>query len=172
MKKNAIITILFFLLVFTSCDQPPNSTPADSFFYSSDPTARDTNRLYSFPIHRDSANKMIQSYLTSIHPDINSDELKSLIFDAGLLRNYLNDTTHGKIMHLKMIFAHTPAYINSGHFGLRPDSNTSAITLVLAGYGADGNYIYYNEDYVMDFCQPCPRECPETGSAANDLLTQ
>ncbi|RZL20416.1 MAG: hypothetical protein EOO89_00235 [Pedobacter sp.] len=137
----------------------------DSSYYSAD-------RPFSKPVLIDSANRMIQSYLTSIQPEINTDEIRSLIFDANLLRIYLNDSSNGKIENLKMILAHKLSYINSGHFGQRPDSNSNALTLVLIGYGANGNYIYYDQNHALNICQPCPRECPETGTASSDVLVQ
>jgi hypothetical protein len=169
MKRTLMNGALFMTLFAASCQEDhqkarTEKSLAQRFFDEPD-------RPYSKPIVIDSANRMIQSYLTSIHPDVNTDEIKSLSFDADLLREYLNDSSKGKIKHMKFMYAHSLSYINAGHFGQRPDSNSNALTLVLIGYGEDGNYIFYDNNYALDFCQPCPRECPGIGSASGDLLS-
>lgn len=166
MKTNTAKLLILLAACCTSCNQRTQTAPPQQ----ADVMNLRTTSLYSKPISKDTGNRMIQSYLTSIHPQINEYELKSLIFDATLLRNYLNDTSNGRIAQLKMVLAHRLSYINSGHFGQRPDSNSEALTLVLVGYGQNGNYIYYNENQVLNVCQPCPRACPDAGTAASDLL--
>ncbi len=161
------------LVLFAACNpgQPSSedketvqaTTSINPLYYSDD-------RRHSKPIPIDTANKMIQSYLTSVNPAANPYETRSLIFQADILRDYLSDSSHGKIEHLKMVLAHRLSYINAGHFGQRPDSNSEALTLVLVGYGENGNYIYFDGDKALNVCQPCPRECPEAGTAASDLL--
>src|SRR5665213_1178167 len=47
---------------------------------------------YSFPdvLTLDSANKMLQSYLNSINYETNDTDTRSIIFDANVLRSYLD----------------------------------------------------------------------------------
>lgn len=169
--KNAITTLLLVAaFLVTGCQNQTSSR--DKNLKGVNALYTDADTAFSKPITIDSANKMIQSYLVSINPTDNPNAIKSLIFDASVLRDYLNNDQDGEITHLKMVFAHTLDYINSGHYGQRPDSNQQALTLVLVGYGADENYIYHDGNLAFDFCQPCPRECPTAGSAANDLLTE
>ncbi|RYD59169.1 MAG: hypothetical protein EOP56_02760 [Sphingobacteriales bacterium] len=170
MKRTIMNGVLLIAISITSCKDSVQHTASNPA--SPNNTYDLPDRPFSKPILIDSANRMIQSYLTSIHPDVNNDAIKSLIFDADLLREYLNDSSQGKIRHMKFLFAHRLSYINDGHFGQRPDSNSNALTMVLIGYGANGNYIYYNNSYALDFCQPCPRECPDFGTASGDLLSQ
>jgi hypothetical protein len=131
------------------------------------PTPPDT--MYSKPIHIDSANRMIMSYLNAINYTVNTNETRSLIFDANVLKNYLN-TGNGQIKKIKFIFAHNMNYINSGFEGERPSSNDNALTLIIVGVDGNGNYVFDPNQKALDFCQPCPTECLQVGSAANNLL--
>lgn len=115
-------------------------------------------------INRDSANKMISSYLMARQSD---NEIKALIVDADALRYYLQNTD---IKHVKLMFAHKMSYIRAGHEGVSAGYDNDKLTIVIAGYSSDNNYIYSPQGAVMDFCQPCPYNCPESGTAANDLL--
>lgn len=120
----------------------------------------------------DSANKMIKSYLTSAGGGAVDTNLYSITFNADSLRRMLNDETQGKITNVKIMFAHTLDYINSGHQNQYCGYKTGALTLVIAGFDADGNYKYYPAGRVMDIGQPCPPLCPDHGSAAKDTLVQ
>jgi hypothetical protein len=116
---------------------------------------------------------MIQSYLTSINSTVNTQEIRSLTYDADVLRAYLRDTTgtNGKrIEKIKFIFAHTLDYVNSGKAGKRLDTNSHALTLVIVGIDKDGNYVYTRSGAALDFAQPCPPRCPAQGTAAGELL--
>ncbi len=145
---------------------------------STDNANLDNDNVYSWPqpgsdgsfISIDSANKMLTSYLTSIKHTKPESSLKSLIVDANALRSYLNDTANGRIDKIKILFAHTLEYINSGHEGKNAEYKPGALTLIFAGYDAVGNYIYY-DGMVFDHGAPCPIICPP-GEAANDLLIQ
>src|SRR5690606_7881631 len=119
-------------------------------------------------IPMDTANKMIQSYLTSIASGENANkQLQSLIVDAEVLREYLKDTS---IKNLKVLFAHTLNYINSGHYGQNAGYHSNALTIVFAGYDSKGNYIFATGQKVPDQAVPCPANCPHSGTAANPLL--
>ena len=118
----------------------------------------------SIPV--DSANKMIQSYLGSINND--ASDLKSLIFDADSLRALLNNQP--QIKKVRLFFAHTLSYINSGGQDQPCGYQSGALTVVMGGYDVNGNYLYYPAGRVPDTGIPCPTSCPTTGEAASDLL--
>lgn len=81
--------------------------------------------------------------------------VKSLILDADLLRSYLSnpDITNIKFM-----------------LGVRPFGTDETITLVVAGYDANGDYILTSSGNVLDHANPCPTNCPTVGNAQNDLI--
>ncbi|PZF71578.1 hypothetical protein [Taibaiella soli] len=121
-------------------------------------------------IGKDTANKMIESYLTSIAgdtADLPAPTLNSLIMDADLLRNYLSNQ---EIKKVKVMFAHRLDYINSGHAGQNVGLRSDALTIILAGYNKEGNYIFAPGRMVPNHATPCPRNCPDFGSASNNLL--
>lgn len=120
-------------------------------------------------ITKDTANKMIGSYLTSIagSSDVQNPDLNSLIVDADLLRDYLKDP---EIKRVKVMFAHTLEYINAGHRGQNAGYKSAALTIVFAGFGKDGNYIFAPGNMVPNHAVPCPRNCPDAGSATQSLL--
>ncbi len=111
----------------------------------------------------DTANVMIQSYLNSIENEPN--QLKSLIVDANALRYYLQNTD---ITSVKLMFAHKKSYIQQATN--LDDMDYRALTIVIAGFDEDNNYIYSPQGAVMDFCVPCPLDCPTNGTASNDIL--
>jgi hypothetical protein len=120
-------------------------------------------------IHRDTANKMIGSYVASISPDNNpsNPNLYSFILDASLLRHYLNDTT---IKEVKIMLAHRLDFINSGHEGENAGYRSNALTIIIAGYDSLGNYVFYSGNMILNHATPCPRNCPDAGAASNSLL--
>lgn len=115
----------------------------------------------------DSANKMIQSYLNSIGYPTTDTNLLSLSINADSLRSYLSDTA---ISDVKLMLAHTLAYINGGGKDENCGYKSSALTVIIAGYDKDGNYIYAPNNMVIDRGVPCPTNCPP-GEAAQPLLT-
>jgi hypothetical protein len=118
----------------------------------------------------DSANKMIGSYLKSIDYTVNDTDLQSLIIDVNQLRSYIDSMpTSASITSIKLMFAHTLAYANSSRTGTYAGYNDSAMTLVIAAYDANGNYVLYIGNTVLDYAQPCPPICP-SGNAANPLI--
>lgn len=118
----------------------------------------------------DTANKMLESYLASINASSSTTELRSLLFDADMLRDMLNDTAKGRIARIKIMFAHTPAYINAGNKGEPCNYKSGALTLIIAGIDGQGNYIYNPKNSVMDTGMPCPSSCPTVGNASSDYL--
>jgi hypothetical protein len=125
--------------------------------------------LYSLPISIDTANRMIQSYLTSVNAPATNTFMRSMLINADTLRNYINDTSHGKIASIKLFLSHQLTWINSGHYGVRAGTKSNAFALVLVGLDASGHYIYNRNNMVYEHLQPCPYHCPENNT---DLLTQ
>ncbi len=132
-------------------------------------TTGDTLGVARCLINKDSANKMLNSYITSLNGNPNDSNLYSLIINANAMRNYLNDNPD--IKNIKFMFAHTLDYINSGHYGQPAGYKSGALTLVIAGYDSSNNYVYIGADMVMDNLVPCPNNCPPSGTAAQNTFT-
>lgn len=111
---------------------------------------------YSASMPIDSANRMIQSYLTSVHYPATDTALRALTFNADSLREYLKNE---EITDVKFIIAHQQSYINSGHYGKYAGMNPQAITLVLVGLSADGGHILNKQNEVYEHFAPCPVIC-------------
>ena len=165
MKKIKILgASLLCAATFSACqdsaDQPTqtiNTLSMDSVSLSAD-----------YFIHKDTANRMIQSYLTSASLDTSvRDNLQSLIMDAGALRSYLQDTS---ITSVKVMFAHTQKYMDEGHQGQYAGYKSGALTIVFAGFDAAGNYVYAPGNMVPNRLKPCPHQCPSAGTAQSPLL--
>ena len=121
---------------------------------------------YFIPV--DSANKMLESYLSSINADSDtSGNVQSFIMDADAIREYLSDNSIKKV---KIMFAHTLSYINSGHAGVNCGYRAGKLTIIMAGYDSDGNYIFTPDDKVPDRAEPCPTHCPVIGTASDMTL--
>ncbi len=100
------------------------------------------------------ANGYIQQYIEDYFtPGI--VPVKSMIFDAAMLRSYLTNTN---IQNIKFML------------GVRPFGTGETLTLVIAGYDENGNYILTPSGNVLDYSSPCPDACPTTGNAANDYI--
>ena len=122
-------------------------------------------------VNKDTANVMIESYLKSIAPDTSATtapELHSLIMDAAELRTYLNQNEDMK--DVKFMFAHTLDYIHAGNAGKPAGLRSDALTIIVAGYDRQGNYIFAPGNMVANHCAPCPEYCPKAGAAAGNLL--
>lgn len=123
---------------------------------------------YSSRISVDSANRMLSSYIRSRQSDA---DLYSLIINADTLRSYLNDTTAGVIKEVKLMFAHRMDYINKGNDGIPCGLGNYGLTLIIAGYDENGDYVLINGNSVLDNCAPCPATCPTlSGNASENLL--
>lgn len=151
MKK----VIFFATLVFLAACKD-NNPPTD-------PPAPVTDAVF---LSKDTANRMIESYLQSIQRSTDTP-LNCLIVNADSLRAYLNDTS---IKNVKLMFAHTSSWVNSAHEGRPAGYKAGALTIVLAGYNSAGDYVYYNGNEVMDNARPCPTLCPINGTAQQSLL--
>jgi hypothetical protein len=166
MKSNFLFMAIISVLCIMACSKK-NSTPNTNLKPQpeSNLSAYALMGLDSPFISTDSANVMISSYLGSLSSG-NSD-IKSFIVDADALRYYLSNTN---IKHVKLMFAHKMSYVRSGHKYQAAGMNPNALTIVIAGYDGDNDYIYSPQGAVMDFSQPCPYICPDNGTAASDLF--
>lgn len=168
--KSIKLIVMASLALFIGACQNRTTQSGDEAKETISPNGLDTeNASTSYLIPVDSANKMIGSYLSSITSASNEDtpELQSLIMDANALRNYLSDTS---IKNVKVMFAHTLDYINSGHQGQQAGYKSGALTFVFAGYNAQGNYVFAPNNMVLDHAVPCPNHCVISGSASNSFL--
>lgn len=123
------------------------------------PQARYAGADYSQSIPLDEANKLINSYLTSVNYPAQDTALRSLMFDADTLRAYLRDTS---IVTIRFFVAHTPSYANNSttygkYAGLKPD----AMTLVIAGMNSSNQYVRSSRNGFYEHAKPCPALCPE-----------
>lgn len=181
MNNSKLLYVAATLLILLSCTRQPMPAPdagtAGNNGAASQPGyghfdwhTMAKQGYYFKPVTIDTANRMIMSYLNSINYGVNTEAPRSLIYDADTLRDYLNDTTKGKIRYVKFMFAHQLDYINSGHEGQRPDSNTNAITMIIVGYDQNNNYVLNRNNMVYDHFEPCPRNCPTYGTAAYNII--
>jgi len=161
MKREAKVAIMCAILI-ASCNSGRRNGESTVRGHLSDSTSG------SF-IPKDSANKMITSYLTSINYSQNDTSLQSISINVNQLRRYI-DSMPGSdtIANIKLMFAHTLNYINSGQGGHFAGYTSGKLTLIISAYSSSGNYIYHSGD-VIDNGAPCPTNCPP-GNAANPLL--
>ena len=132
-------------------------------FSKGGPKFRFSGSDYSQTISIETANEMINSYLTSIDYENSPYGLRSFVFDADTLRSYLSDTTHGKIVTLKFMLAHQEGYINEGNYGVDAGLDGRAMTFVIVGLDEDDQYIYTRDNEVYDRIKPCPAYCDNSG---------
>jgi hypothetical protein len=121
------------------------------------------------PIPVDIANEYITNHITKYF-DSGAFPVKSLIFSAELLRNYLNDNPN--IENMKFMLAVRPLLpgeISSPGYAGDAAANES-ISMVIVGYDAEGNYVKMPGNMVLDNAMPCPYNCPPDGSAGNDHI--
>ena len=174
--KDTLLLLAFSAFIFSGC-KDQGTKPAEEhgiIVHKYRPphhgAGQDSSQCDYIPV--DSANRMINSYLASISGDSVMD-LHSLDYDVDSLISYLQ--TAG-IKHVKFMFAHTLDYINAGGYGQYAGYQSGALTLVIAGYDAQGNYVYYqypktqNCPLVEDHFTPCPNDCPTQGTASSDTL--
>lgn len=157
MRLTKTIAVASIALFFGACTHPAKEAEPD----------------YSGFIHIDTANIMIESYLRSIQADSTAkqgQELYSLIMNADELRTYLN--RNRDIKNVKFMFAHTMEYINAGNMGKPAGYKSGALTIIVAGYDKNENYIFAPRMTVPDHCAPCPDYCPKGGTASSNLLKQ
>lgn len=167
MKKQFVFIIAIFATTFLACQQNSSSSSLSSNSTKNSIALR-TDRDHFIPI--DSANKMLNSFLRSTNAP-NDSSIRSYILDADQLREYLNDTSNGKITSIKIMMAHNLSYINCGNIGVNCGYNPSGLTLIIAGVNESGNYVY-KSNQVMDNMTVCPTYCYSTGTASFDTLSR
>ena len=156
--KNTVLLIGILACTTQACK---NSSEQDRQNGDSPQTNLQTKveSAYSQFIPVDSANKMVASYLTSIDYTNNDTDLQSLIISADQLEQYINQTP-GDIAYFKLMLAHRLDYINAGNDGVYDGYNRNALTIVIAGYNNNGDAIYFDDGFVLDYSSPCPPGCP------------
>jgi hypothetical protein len=182
MKKNQFVLIAAILVFMASCGtggsdskQGTNGETTQLEAQADTAIGSSTDSFSTF-IPKDSANKMIQSYLNSIgdsaSTSANDSDLRSLIVDMKVLGDYCKQTSSAgfKPVKMKLMFAHTLDFVNSGRGNQNCGYQSGKFTLVVALYDSVGNYVYMNGNSVLDHLQPCPTNCPTSGSAASNLL--
>ncbi len=168
------VTVLACAAILSACGSNTGENKQSADTATAAPAAMlhsaDSSDTCASDIPVDSANKMINSYIQSIGGGAQTENLYSLIADANCLRKYLN--AHPEVTNVKLMFAHTLDYINTGHQGQNAGYKSGALTLVIAGYDAAGNYVLINGNSVMDQMAPCPDRCPTVGTASSNTITE
>lgn len=172
MRKLHLLTWAFVLFCLYSCkkDKKTEAEAVQEEAQTQLPTGGYSLMNYNINtdpnlIPVDTANRMIRSYLKSVEND--DEMLHSLILNAETIRQYLKDSS---IKEIKVMFAHTLTYMNSGHEGQNAGLKSNALTIVLAGYRSDGTYVLSQGNKVPNKARPCPTSCPLIGEASNDIL--
>ncbi|MGN6568036.1 MAG: hypothetical protein ACTHJ0_08795 [Flavipsychrobacter sp.] len=166
--KSALL-VLLALPVLAGCTTS-NANPAT--FNPVKQGMKTTGSGYGFPdvIPNDSANKMIGSYLNSINYIGNDSDVRSFSVNASLLRLFLDSLSGSStITGLKIFLGHRLSYINSGMANKNCGYSNNGLTLILACYTSTGNYVYLNNNLVIDNSMACPTNCPP-GVAGDPLL--
>lgn len=170
MKKHLFtIAMMIGLLPFPAC-QPRRASNTQSAPPTVSPALTATTDSFSRFIPADTANKMLSSYLQSINYTHNDTDLQSLIIDVKQLRRYI-DSMPGSdtISYLKLMFSHTLGYANSSKANTNAGYNSNALTIIMAACSANGYYMLYSQNTVLDYARPCPPICP-VGNASSPLI--
>jgi hypothetical protein len=167
MRKTTLFCASVALTLIVACSKR-NSTPETKLATNT----REVNLsqyaimgLDSPFISIDTANVMLNSYLQSI--ENHNNEVKSFIVDADALRYYLQNTN---IKHVKLMLAHKLNYVRNGGMNNYAGMDHNAMTVVIAGFDSNSDYIYSPQGAVLDFSIPCPSSCPTSGTAASSNL--
>ena len=173
MKKSLVASAFILLCITIAACYKEGSDVAprikkNTQSFSIRTMARTPDSPYYHFIPKDSANKMISSYLYSISSSTNDSDIQSLSINADSLRAYLSSNVG--IKRVKLMFAHTLDFINGGGYGSQAGYQSGAFTIVIAAYDSSGNYVYMSGNKVIDHALPCPNSCPATGTAGSSLL--
>jgi len=172
-QKNLLLFVAVCASFLTSCcphTGPSNCSAEQAVMEQHKGNGHGNGAPQSQFIPVDSANKMLASYLNSVNAQKSDSALHCIIVDADQLRAYLNDSCNGHVTHVKLMFAHTLDYINSGHGNQYAGYKSGALTLIVAGYDNTNNYVMASGNSLLDYGQGCPSYCPASGSAANDII--
>ena len=169
MKNLRLATALFAICFILACTketgtiaqapEPQGSTSHSGVIGRSG--ARYAGPDYSQSIPVDTANAMIQSYLTSIEYPSKDTALRALTFDADTLRAYLSNPN---IVSIKFIMAHQPVYKNSNKRGKYAGMNPQAMTMIVVGLNSNNQYVLNNRNEVYEHFSPCPNNCQFNGT--------
>lgn len=168
MRNQALLLAVLALTLILACTKKTSTPQRDLSIGKQNPLDFSEYALMGLDspfISVDTANMMIGSYLNSISSS--SNKIKSFIVDANALRYYLQNTN---IKYVKLMLAHKKNYIRGGGQNQDAGYDGQALTMVITGFDSSNNYIYSPQGAVLDFSQPCPFNCPTSGSAAYDLL--
>ncbi len=167
-KSTAFILMAIIIITIVACSKKSGTTNGQVNPVNLNSLLDSASYGLDSPfISKDSANKMISSYLASVNNTTYEDDVHSYTIDAQALRYYLNNTN---IKHVKIMLAHRLDYINNGGEDNYAGNRYDAMTLVIAGYDQNSNYVYTTSNMVLDHATACPYECPGSGTAAYDLL--
>lgn len=162
MKKQLSILSLVFLAACQNAqtsETNPSGTAKMQQLVSNGPS--------SF-IPKDSANKMVSSYLSSINHPQNDSAVLSFTFSASELRKLLDSVAHpDSLKDIQIRLAHSLDYINNGPHTTPPGFNKNALRLLISGVDYNGNTILLNNE-VLNYSRPCPNNCPP-GNAGSAL---
>lgn len=116
-----------------------------------------TGTTIGAPVSIEEANQYINNHIEAYFNSGNYP-VKSFSYDAGLLRDYLNNNDN--IENVKIVL------------GVRPDEGgVNAPTIIIVGYDAQGNYIKTADNLVLDQAMACPHACPTVGPASHDHIS-
>lgn len=164
MKKTLMILAAISALAACQTSEKKSTKTNDSA------VSKVTDEQSTF-ISIDSANKMISSYINSIDYMNNDSDVQSITYNARDLRKMLDSMIASEtITEVQIKLAHKLSYINDGHANQPAGYNKDALTFVLVGINAQGDYVNAGTA-VVNFGRPCPSHCLP-GTASNPLIIQ
>ena len=178
MNRKILLTLSLLILVL-ACNKEkqevvPSTSSATQAAGSGEPIRHITAKCgdstgWSPFITLDVANQMISSYLYSIQNDpnmsLNAPDVKGFTMNADSLRAYLQNS---QVTNIKIIFAHTMSYINKGNYGVYAGYQAGAMTIIIAGYDVNGNYVYYSPGAPQPANSPYANQLNATGTLSLD----
>ena len=147
MRHRFTIILLAGLTISSCTKERQHVSPEPAKNNKVSPLFRYSGSDYSQHISKDSADRMVASYLASLGSDTGGD-LQSLTFNADSMRSYLGNSS---IATLKFSLAHKRPFINQGNYGEHMGVNAEALTFILSALDEeDDDYIYASGEYVYD----------------------
>lgn len=149
--KHTSIFIAMSIMLFVSCRKEDlthsDLTPVGKSSKQL-PVFRYSGSDYSRHISKDTADRMVASYLQSIGTSGQNTSITSFTFTADSMRAYLSLT---QIATLKFSVAHRRSYINAGNYGIHAAIKASALTFIVSGLDEeDDNYVLAGGNDVYD----------------------
>lgn len=170
--KKLIVTLTLSSTLLISCqkneEQGSPSTTKEHATNTKTPKSGVAISSIDYFITPASANLNIKSYLDGIDT-FSINQLKSLFINADALRAYLDNTD---IVEIKLLLGHTNAVLQSktNEVDTFVYLNQGAVTAYIVGVDAYNNYVYYDNELIINNTHGCPNECKATGTASADLL--